>query len=148
MGDADLKKDPSSVDKGDKKGKKENKGKKGSSAAAKPAAIVKELSPVTDLRQTDDRFFVAVEMPGLSRRDVTIKMNINEMVIRGRKRRMKGLKKENEAIHEIENGLYVRTINLPETVQPKKARTTMRNGILKIVMPKKDYTKKVRISVK
>lgn len=114
----------------------------------KPKPVLKELTPITDLRETPDEFFVAIELPGLSRKDVSIKMNISEMTIRARKRRVKGLKKENAAIHEIEDGVYVRKITLPETVQPKKAKTSMKNGILTIAMPKKDYEKPVKVALK
>ena len=114
----------------------------------KPKAVLKELTPVTDLRETPDEFFVAIELPGLSRKDVSIKMNISEMTIRARKRRIKGLKKENSTLQEIEDGVYVRKISLPETVQPKKAKTSMKNGVLTIAMPKKDYEKPVKVNLK
>ena len=115
---------------------------------AKPAPVLTELSPKTDLRQSADDFFIAVELPGLNRKDVSIKMNINETEIKGRKRRVKGLKKESDEIHEINDGIYIRKIVLPDTVQPKRARTTMKNGILTMVMPKKNYRKPIKIGVK
>jgi len=127
--------------------KKVKKGKK-TKGEAKPKVIQKEITPVTDLRETPGEFFVAIEMPGTRRKDVTVKMNINEMTIKGRKRRVKGLKKEKDSIQELEDGIYVRKIDLPETVQPKKAKTSMKNGILTIEMPKKNYEKPVKVPVK
>lgn len=126
------------------KGKKEKKLK----AAPKPKPVLNEITPVTDLRETQSEFFIAVEMPGARRKDVKLQLNINEMTVRGRKRRVKGLKKEKDSLHELEDGLYVRKISLPDTVQPKKAKTRMQNGILTISMPKKNYEKPVKVSVK
>ena len=114
----------------------------------KMRAELKELKPATDLRESPEEFFIAVELPGLSRKDVSITMNISEITIRARKRPVKGLKKETSTIQEIEEGIYLRTIPLPDTVEPKKAKTSMKNGLLTMVMPRKDYDKAVKISLK
>ena len=106
--------------------------------------------PAVDIIETPAALVLEAEMPGFSARDITIALQASRIEIRG-------LKAEGEVPPgarylrlEREFGSFRRSVALPCAVLPARARATLENGLLIVIMRKdrtrrgRDYVVKVR----
>jgi HSP20 family protein len=93
-------------------------------------------SPAVDIYETPERFVVSVELPGLSAKDMDVRIAGNTLTLRGERTLEKGIQQEN--YHRIERsyGTFSRSFPLPAGVQASEAKAEYRLGILHIEMPK------------
>ena len=125
------------------KGKKKNK-------KDTPDNVVKEyveITPVIDLVENDQEFLIIIEVPGLKKKNIKVRLSANILTVKGKKKQ-KSLKNCQDKVTECIYGVFQRTITLPETVQTKKVFGRMNNGILTVKIPKKDYLIPVKVKVK
>lgn len=106
-------------------------------------------SPNMDLKETNDKFYATIELPGLEKDDVNISMKDDVLVISGSKKREKEDKKENYHYFERTYGNFERSIRLPSPVNEKKIKAKFKNGILTIELAKNSeaIAKSIPISV-
>jgi HSP20 family protein len=90
---------------------------------------------------------LTAEVPGLSEKDVEIKIEDNVLSLQGERKLEKETREEN--YHRIERayGAFYRSFTLPNYIDQDKIKAEHENGVLKITMPKKAELKprKVRI---
>ncbi len=69
------------------------------------------------------------------------------LTLKGERRVEKDVKEEN--YHRIERayGTFQRAFSLPATVDQDKISATLKNGVLELVLPKKEQAKKKQINV-
>ncbi|GIW66864.1 MAG: heat-shock protein Hsp20 [Candidatus Parcubacteria bacterium] len=96
---------------------------------------IKVPSIPVDIYEKDNKLYVEVGLPGLSKDDVKIKLNKDLLTIEGTKEEKKEEKKENYYRKEIRRGVFKRTIKLPYEVESKDAKAEFNNGILIVSFP-------------
>ena len=96
-----------------------------------------EWVPAVDVSETDDAVIVKVDLPGVKPEDMEISLSDNVLVIKGEKKREETDKKENFYKMERFYGTFMRAIQLPCEVQDDKVEAHYKDGVLKIVLPKK-----------
>ena len=108
-----------------------------------------EWVPAVDVSETDDAVIVKVDLPGVKPEDMEISLSDNVLVIKGEKKREETEKKENFYRMERFYGTFMRTIQLPCEVQEDKVEAHYKDGVLKIVLPKKpeEVKKVIKIQV-
>lgn len=109
------------------------------------------LMPSIDVSETDKEIQITAELPGLEEKDVQINVSDNLLTIRGEKkaeREEKGEKDKNYRIVERSYGMFERTLQLPEGINPDSINATMSKGVLKVTVPKPSPTQAKRIEVK
>ena len=93
-------------------------------------------APPVDVKEDDKEYTIMVDLPGLSKNDVTIKIKNNILTVNSNQ----GSKTEveNETFHyrERRNGNFHRTFKIPDIVEQKKVVASFENGILLIALPK------------
>ena len=111
-----------------------------------PAATT-TWSPAVDIFETDGEIVVKAELPGMERKDITLNLENNVLTLRGERRFEKETKDEN--YHRIERayGGFSRAFSIPATVDEEKIRAEYKDGVLKIVLPKKDQAKPKEIRI-
>ncbi len=109
---------------------------------------LKAWSPLVDIREDDDAYFVHAELPGIKKEDVKITMNNNTLTLRGEKKHEFEKKDSNYHHFERSYGNFERTFTLPSTVKIDKIDATYTDGILTIVLPKTEDAKPREIQVK
>jgi len=87
--------------------------------------------PRSSVKETEDSTIITVEMPGLSKEDVKIKIVDNELVVSGEK---KIEKKDDQSSSVIERS-YARKFSIDERIQPSSLSAKMEHGILTINIP-------------
>src|SRR2546428_11462236 len=111
-----------------------------------PAATT-SWSPAVDIFETEGDIVVKAEMPGMDRKDITLHLENNVLTLRGDRKFEKETKDEN--YHRIERsyGNFSRSFSIPATVDEEKIRADYKDGVLKIVLPKKDQAKPKQIKI-
>jgi len=105
-------------------------------------------SPATDIVENDTGYVVKVELPGMSKDEVKITMQENQLSIRGEKKHEEE-GKEN-GYHRIERsyGAFQRCFALPTAVDASKIDASFKDGILTVTLPRSEAAKPKTIEVK
>jgi len=106
-------------------------------------------TPVADLREDGEGFLATVEIPGVRSDDVAIRLEGNRLTVEGR--RLQDRKERGAGLLRMEcgHGPFVRTIQLPDPVDPRGVRARLRRGVLEISLPRSRAMRRdpVRITV-
>ena len=97
-----------------------------------------------------DNMNVCVESPvaGVDADNLDIAITPESVAIHGKRKRSKKIEKENYLHQECFWGSFSRSIILPQEIDPDKAKASIKNGVLKIVLPKVNRSKSKRLEVK
>jgi HSP20 family protein len=90
-----------------------------------------------DIRDDGKEFVIEADLPGLSEKDVTLKLANGVLTISGERSDKREEKKANYYVSERSFGSFMRQIRLPETVDESKIDARFDKGVLKITAPKK-----------
>ncbi len=104
--------------------------------------------PPVDVAETQDRFVITTELPGLRSDDVEISVENSVLRIRGERRFYE--EKREDDFHRIERrfGAFARSITLPSSADPEGIQVSFDAGVLTIEVPKKEAAKPRKIQVK
>lgn len=95
------------------------------------------LKPSIDIKDTDDNYMVSIEVPGVSRDDVDIRVDGNLMTITGEKKQEKKEEKENYQCIERQYGRFERMLTLPQDADADHIDAKFRDGILTVRIKRK-----------
>ena len=110
---------------------------------------VLDFRPKINTRETEENYHIEVELPGVKKEDVDIKVDGNVLTISGERNVREEVKDED--YHKIESryGLFSRSFTLPERVDTSNIEAEFVNGILEIAIPKlKIDTSSKKIEIK
>ena len=93
-------------------------------------------SPPVDVKETDDSFTLTADIPGLTKKEVTVNVADGIVSISGEQKLEDEKKSDNYHYRERRYGSFSRTFNLPETVNEEDISASFKNGILSIELPK------------
>ena len=113
-----------------------------------PGLFDRNVSPAVDVIEAADQVQVLCELPGIDLKDLDVSVTGNVLTIRGEKKIDRKGKDNGSFRQEIWEGSFQRTLSLPETIDGGQANAEMRDGILSIVIPKREEAKPKQISVK
>lgn len=105
-------------------------------------------SPAVDIYETENSIGLIVELPGMTEKDVDVTVDKSLLTIKGERRFENEVNKEN--YHRVERsfGSFMRSFQLPGTVDTTKVQAEQKNGVLTITLPKKEEGKPRKISIK
>ncbi|NIS70758.1 MAG: Hsp20 family protein [Proteobacteria bacterium] len=104
-------------------------------------------SPSIDVSEDDKKFMVRAEVPGIDPNDIHLAIEDHHLTLRGEKKSEAKEKKGNGHLTERFFGSFSKTFYLPETVNTKKVKATLRNGVLEITLPKRAVAKPKKIQI-
>ncbi len=95
-----------------------------------------DFHPKVNTRETDESYHIEVELAGVKKDDVDIKVEGNILTISGERNIKESVKDED--YHKIESryGLFSRSFTLPEKVDIGNIQAEFIDGILEVVIPK------------
>jgi len=104
-------------------------------------------SPAVDIFEAGGEIVVKAELPGMERKDITLNLEKNVLTLKGERRFDKETKEEN--YHRVERayGGFSRSFSIPATVDDEKIRADYKDGVLKIILPKKEQLKPKQIQI-
>ncbi|MDH3349080.1 MAG: Hsp20/alpha crystallin family protein [Desulfobulbaceae bacterium] len=108
---------------------------------------VAEASPHTNLYDNGDHFEIRVEIPGLAKEDMNIKIQGNYLELSGTR---KSDAPEGYKAHRVERSTatFTRSFTLPADVDVEKVEAGLKNGILTMTLPKAKAAKPKQIDIK
>jgi HSP20 family protein len=104
-------------------------------------------NPSVDIFENDNEIVVKAELPGMEAKNIEVKLENNVLMLKGERRFEKEAKEENYHRIEREYGGFSRAFSLPTAVEDDKVTAEYKDGILKIVLPKKEGVKPKAIKV-
>ncbi len=111
--------------------------------------FMKKFIPSLNVSEDEQKIIIRVDLPGVEPKDVNISLDNHTLYIEGEKKEEKKSEKEEFKLIESAYGHFKRAIALPEVIDPSKVEATYKNGILTIVLPKKEEKKsKQKIEIK
>ncbi len=105
-----------------------------------------ENYPRTNLFDNGDNLEVSVEMPGLKKENINIKLQGNYLELSGKRTRqvMEGYTTHRT---EREEASFTRSFTLPYDVDADKVTAVLKNGILRMMLPKSEAAKPKQITI-
>ena len=118
-----------------------------SSGSSERDMISSTWSPSVDIYESEKEIILTAEVPGLSEKDIEIQIEDNSLTIKGERKFEKETQEEN--YHRIERayGQFCRTFSLPTHIDQEKIKAEHENGVLKIMMPKKEESKPKSVKI-
>jgi len=105
-------------------------------------------TPTVDVLETDDAYFIYVDLPGVSRDQVTLTFEEGRLTISGERPSQLETHKDAQ-YHRMErwHGRFFRSLELGQNVDPEKIKAHFENGILVIEATKREERKPVRVKI-
>ena len=104
-------------------------------------------NPSVDIFENDNEVVVKAELPGMNAKDIDVRLENNVLTLKGERHFEKETKEENYHRVEREYGTFTRSFALPTAVNGEKVTAEYKDGVLKIVLPKKEETKPKPIKI-
>jgi len=111
-------------------------------------ATAEEIVPSMDIFEAGGDVVVKAELPGMKKEDIEVTVTDSSITISGEKKKEDEVKKKNYYKYERSYGSFCRTFSLPTTVKTDKVKSTFKDGILEIRMPKTEEAKSKEVKVK
>lgn len=104
-------------------------------------------APTVDIYENKDQIVLEAELPGMNREDFELTVENNVLTLRGERRFEK--KDESDNYHRVERsyGSFSRSFTLPQTVTPENVTAEYKNGVLRVVLQKREALKARRIEI-
>ncbi len=96
-----------------------------------------EWVPAVDISETDDQFKIDVEIPAIARDDIIVSVKDGLLTVTGERK----VEKETDGkMHRVERryGRFSRSFRLPENVDEESIAAASKDGVLSLVVAKKD----------
>ncbi|MGE5239827.1 MAG: Hsp20/alpha crystallin family protein [Chloroflexota bacterium] len=102
--------------------------------------------PPVDIYETSGEYVVKAELPDVKESDIDIRVESDVVTLRGEK----PLLREGRYYHQVERsfGIFARSFSLPTEVDKDAMTATLKDGILKIVIPKKGGMVPLRVEIR
>ncbi len=102
-------------------------------------------APPVEIYETDNDLVLVAEIPGIDRKDIHISFENGQLTIAGERK----LEEKSRNYHRNERfyGSFERSFQFPGSVEGEKIAANLKDGILRISVPKKEEAKARQIQV-
>jgi HSP20 family protein len=104
-------------------------------------------TPSVDIFENKDEIVLEAELPGMNRGDFELTIENNVLTLRGERRFEKSDEADNYHRVERSYGSFTRSFTLPQTVSAENASAEYKNGVLRVVLHKREEVKARRIEI-
>lgn len=111
-----------------------------------PAPSRPVVTPAVDLIETDQAVILTADMPGVDQAGVELQIERGTLTIRGRNRQL-APKDFHQIYREAEPCDYERTFTLSQIIDQGAISATMKQGVLRVELPKQRAAQPRRIAV-
>jgi len=119
--------------------------KKEETAVAETREQSRVLVPAADIFEVDDGLAVVVDLPGVDKSDLDVRVDDNTLTISGKAK----TETPGQILHrEYELLNYFRQFVLNDEVDQEKIKADMKNGVLTVYLPNAEKAKPKQITVK
>jgi HSP20 family protein len=110
-------------------------------------ATARPWTPAVDIVENENELILTADVPGVKMEDIDIRLEDGTLTLSGARQFAQEDKKA--GYHRIERayGQFQRAFALPESVDAEKVEASFTDGVLKVVLPKKEIAKPRSIKV-
>jgi HSP20 family protein len=105
-------------------------------------------APAVDIQETDEAFVLEVDLPGLKREDIDLALEEDTVTITGERKREESNEENGARRTERRYGRFQRAFRIPDGFENDKVEGQYTDGVLRVVLPKRQEAKRKRIEVK
>lgn len=105
------------------------------------------FTPSVDIYETEQELMLLADMPGVRAEGINIDLHENILTLSGDVKPPEG-EKEIDVIREYRTGRYLREFALSENIDQSKIEAKIKDGVLRLRLPKAEAAKPRKISVK
>ncbi len=98
------------------------------------------LSPASEASQDDNGYRISVELPGVAEEDIHLTVEDGMVEVKGEKKTSREEKGETWYFSERQFGSFTRSFRLPADADQAGVRAEVKNGVLTVVIPKKQQS--------
>jgi Molecular chaperone (small heat shock protein) len=103
--------------------------------------------PYLDMIDRENEIEIIAELPGVDKKGIEVSIYENSIEISAESKSESEERKENYYCRERECAKFRRKLTLPSEIEPENAKSKYENGILRIILPKKEKKKGRKIPV-
>lgn len=103
--------------------------------------------PNIEMYDRKSEIVVKAELPGVSKDNIDLTITKDSLTLKGEVKKEEEIKEEDYYACERSYGSFTRTVALPVEVDSEKAKASFKNGVLEIVLPKKEEAKPKEIKI-
>ncbi len=103
--------------------------------------------PDVDIFETKDDFLISAELPGLKKEDIYLTLEDHTLTLKGEKKKEAAEEDEDYKFRERKLGKFCRSFSMPDSANLKKIKTSLKDGLLRVSIPKSEVAKEKRINV-
>ena len=100
-----------------------------------------------DVVENEDEFLVKASLPGINPDDLEITFTDNVLTIKGETKEDKDIQEEQYHLRERRQGIFSRSISLPNRVKADAIEASYDAGVLTLKLPKVEEVKPKRIAI-
>jgi HSP20 family protein len=104
--------------------------------------------PTMDVFEKNGKLMVHADLPGLTKKDISITFEENDLVLRGERKDVRKVEEDNVYRAECAFGTFYRRLPLPVGLDVEKIEASFKDGVLEIEIPLpkgKVYAKEIPI---
>lgn len=103
--------------------------------------------PKMDIIDRDKEIVIKAELPGIDKKDIDVSISNNRLVIKAKTHHEEKEEKGDYLKQEIRTSEFYRSVYLPGEVDDDKVKTSFKNGVLELTIPKHESSHRRRIKV-
>lgn len=103
---------------------------------------------LVDIYQTPISFIIESHVAGIEPESLDVSIAPENISIRGKRRKKEKIEDNEYLLRECFWGRFARSVILPQQIDPDKSHASLKNGILKIVLPKLSRQKHKKLEVR
>lgn len=102
------------------------------------ALVAPQWSPAVDIKEEPERYVIYADLPGVAMKDVDITLEKGVLTLKGE--RSTETREENDGFVRVERtrGSFFRRFSLPESADAERVQAKGKDGVLEIVIPKRE----------
>ncbi len=98
---------------------------------------VNQWIPAVDISETNDRFIIQADLPGIKTSEVDVKLRNGVLTFKGRRNTKENGNEKNYFRLERASGSFSRRFSLPDSASSERAKISSDHGVFTITIPKK-----------
>ena len=104
--------------------------------------------PAVDVAEQENELVILAELPGVRKEDLAISFHEGLLTFGGERKPAVLPEKATWLRNETSGGKFTRTLRLPCEVKPDEITAELKNGVLRVVLPKAEVVRPREIRVK
>ncbi|MFZ4789936.1 MAG: Hsp20/alpha crystallin family protein [Candidatus Competibacteraceae bacterium] len=109
--------------------------------------MLADWAPAVDIKEELNQFIIHADLPGVDVKDIDISLENGVLTLKGQ--RSIEQKEETDKYRRVERvrGTFLRRFSLPDAVDAEKVSAKCRDGVLELLVPKREAAQPRRIAI-